>query len=302
MGIDDLLNKMEAAEKVFLTSDVLAPVLPGQAVSVRIAGILCQLRVDNPHFEGWAILRPLSTSRARFVRPAALAEVAAYLELLTATSLIAVLRDGRRWYGLPAHKGDTRFRFDSPVPVLLTEENIQPFETLKVRFDGRFFWYERRDQRRNPALAAYLRQALNNQVEAQALHKPGLSAEERAAYTWVWKLLEEARRSQTEIRLADALAHAGAQLSSFIEREEAYTITYQVDGRSHTSTIRKNDLTVLTAGICLAGQDQRFDLTSLVGVLREASGRYVPRVGRNADLSEEQYRQAHPPNQYEDEG
>jgi hypothetical protein len=302
MGIDDLLNKMEAAEKVFLTSDVLAPVLPGQAVSVRIAGILCQLRVDNQRFEGWAILCPLSTSRARFVRPAALAEVAAYLELLPATSLIAVLRDGRRWYALPAHKGDTRFRIDSPVPVLLTEENIQPFETLKVRFDGRFFWYERRDQRRNPALAAYLRQALNNQVEAQALHKPGFSAEERAAYTWVWKLLEDARRSQTEIRLADALVHAGAQLSSFIEREEVYTITYQVDGRSYTSTIRKNDLTVLTAGICLAGQDQRFDLTSLVGVLREASGRYVPRVGRNADLSEEQYRQAHPPNQDEDEG
>lgn len=301
MGIDDLLNKLEAAEKDFLASEVLAPVLPGQAVSVRIAGILCQLRVDNQRFEGWAVLRPLSTSQARFVRPAALAEVAAYLKLFPATSLIAVLRDGRRWHALPAHKGDARFRIDNPVPVLLAEESIQPFETLKVRFDGRFFWYERRDSRRNPALAAYLRQALNDQIEASALHKPGLSAEERAAYTWAWKLLEEARRSKVEVRLADALAHAGAQLSSFIEREEVYTITYQVDGRRHTSTIRKNDLTVLTAGICLAGQDQRFDLTSLVGVLREASGRFVPRVGANAHLSEEQYRRAHPPEEAEDD-
>src|ERR1051326_521913 len=153
MGIDDLLNKMEAAEKDFLASDVLAPVLPGQLVSVRIAGILCQLRVDHQRFEGWALLRPRSTSQARFVRPAALAEVAAYLKLFPATSLIAVLREGRRWLALPAHKGDSRFHIDHPVPVLLAEESIQPFETLKVRFDGRFFWYERRDQRRNPALA-----------------------------------------------------------------------------------------------------------------------------------------------------
>lgn len=301
MSIDDLLNKLEAAEKDFLASEVLAPVLPGQAVSVRVAGMLCQLRVDNQRFEGWAILRPLSTSQARFVRPATLAEVAAYLKLFPAVSLIAVLREGRRWSALPAHKGDARFHIDAPVQVLLTEESIQPFETLKARFDGRFFWYERRDQRRNPALAAYLRQAFNEQVEAKDLHKPGLSAEERAAYAWAWKLLEEARRSKTEIRLADALTHAGAQLSSFIEREEIYTITYQVDGRSHTSTIRKDDLTVLTAGICLAGQDQRFDLTSLVGVLREASGRRVPRVGANAEISEEWYRRVHPPEGDEDD-
>jgi hypothetical protein len=295
MGIDDLLNKLEAAEKDFLASEVLAPVLPGQAVNVRIAGILCQLRVDNQRFEGWAILRPLSTSQARIVRPARMAEVAAYLKLFPTTSLIAVLREGHRWYTLPAHKGDSRFRIESLVQVLLTEEGIQPFETLKARFDGRFFWYERRDQRRNPALAAYLRQALNDQLEAGALHKPGLSAEERAAYAWAWKLLEDARRSKAEVRLADALAHAGGQLSSFIERDEVYTITYEVDGARHVSTVRKNDLTVLTAGICLSGQDQRFDLTSLVGVLREASGRHVPRVGENADLSEEAYRRVHPP-------
>lgn len=301
MSIDDLLNKLEAAEQDFLASEVLAPVLPGQAVSVRIAGILCRLRVDNQRFEGWAILRLLSTSRARIIRPARMAEVAAYLKLFPAASLIAVLREGRRWHALPAHKGDARFRIDSPVPVLLTEEGIQPFETLKTRFDGRFFWYERRDLRRNPALAAYLRQALNDAVAPGDLHKPGLSAEERAAYTWAWKLLEEARRSSVEVRLADALAHAGGQLSSFIERDEVYTITYEVDGARHISTVRKNDLTVLTAGICLAGQDQRFDLTSLVGVLRQASGRYVPRVGQNADLSEEAYRRAHPSDEDEDD-
>lgn len=301
MSIDDLLNKLEAAERDFLAAEVLAPVLPGQAVTVRIAGILCHLRVDNPRFEGWAVLRPLSTSRARIVRPARLTETAAYLKLFPALSLIAVLREGRRWHALPAHKGDARFHIERPVPVLLAEESIQPFETLKARFDGRFFWYERRDPRRNPALAAYLRQALQENVLPGDLRRTGLSAEERAAYAWTWNLLEEARRSKVEVRLADALAHAGGRLTAFMERDEVYTVTYEVDGARHVSSVRKNDLTVLTAGICLAGQDRRFDLTSLVGVLRQAAGRHVPRVGENADLSEEYYRRAHPPRADQDD-
>ena len=317
MGIDDLLNKLEAEEQNFLKSEVLAPVLPGQAVTVRIAGIICQLRVNDQRFEGWAVLQPLSMQAARIVRPARLSEAAAYLKLFPVVGLIALARAGRRWLALPAHKGDSRLQAERPassttsagrrqapslsptaralVPVLLAEESIQPFDTIQARFDGRLFWYERRDPRRNPALAAYLRQSLNEQLEPRDLHKSGLSAEERAAYASAWSLLEEARRSKVEVQLAEALAHAGGRMESFIERDETYTISYHVDGARHVSTVRKNDLSVLTAGICLSGQDQRFDLTSLVGVMREAAQRgRVVRVG-NGGLREEDYRRAHPP-------
>lgn len=296
MGIDDLLNKLEAAEQDFLLSSLLAPVLPGQPVMVRIAGIICQLRVDeNPKFEGWAILRPLSREQAKIERPASLAEVAAYLGLFPAVRLVLLARKGRRWLALPAHRGDTRFRLEGSVPVLLAEEGIEPFDVVVARFDGRLFWYERRDSRHNPALAAYLRQAFNEQLAPEKLQKKGLSAEERAAYTETWKVIEEARRNSVEGKLAEALSHAGGKMLSFLERADVYTVTYQVGQRQHVSTVRKDDLTVVTAGICLSGRDRDFDLTSLVGVLRESGARHAPRVGENALLTEEQYRRIHPP-------
>ncbi|HEV8190794.1 MAG TPA: hypothetical protein VGP82_04820 [Ktedonobacterales bacterium] len=277
MRIEDLLKKLEAAEHEFLSREVLAPLLPARPVQVRIAGIVCSLKVERGAFTGWAVLQPLAVDRARVVRPASLSEVRAYLQLFPPIRLITVVRDGASWLALAAHAGDTRIRFDQPAPVWLTEESVQPFETLVARFDGSLFWFERRDSRSNPALAAYLRQAAAEDTPPEQLHKPGLSAEERAAYTWVWQLAEDARLRAHEVRLADALRHASGRLRSFIERDDRYTVTYEVDGERHVSNVGKRDLSVLTSGICLSGRDRDFDLTSLVGVMREASGRPIPR-------------------------
>jgi hypothetical protein len=286
MRIEDVLKKLEAAEREFLSREVLAPLLPGRPVQVRIAGILCSLRIEGEPFTGWAVLQPLAVDRARIVRPASLAEVTAYLRLFPAIRLIAVVRDGAAWLALPAHAGDARIRLEQPAPVWLAEEGVQPFETLVARFDGSFFWYERRDSRRNPALAAYLREAAADNTPPDQLHKSGLSAEERAAYAWVWQLAEDARLREHEVRLADALQHASGRLLSFIERDDRYIVTYEVDGERHVSNVRKGDLTVLTSGICLSGRDRDFDLTSLVGVMREATGRPIPRWDVDPDDDE----------------
>ncbi len=270
MNINDVLNRLEAQEQSFVASEVLAPVLPGGVVRVRIAGVVCSLRVDDARLEGWSVLQPLSTSSARVVRPARRGEVAAYLKLLPLVRLVVVARSGRLCYALPAHRGDARFHIEAPVPVQLAEEGVQLFDAIAARFDGRLFWFEARDGRRNPALAAYLRESLSARLPPARLDKKGLSAEERDAYIWVCKGLEEARRNTTEERLSSALQHAGARLVSFIERDDAYTVTYRVDGRRRVSTVRRGDLTVLTSGICLSERDRDFDLTSLVGVMREA--------------------------------
>jgi hypothetical protein len=209
--------------------------------------------------------------------------------------MLLLARKGGAWLALPAHRGDSRFRIDGAVRVHLAS-GVEPFQQVIARFDGAQFWFQEIDRRRSPAIAAYLREALAAETAPNALHKPTLTREERDAYRVAYEAVEAARRDRVELRLADALAHAGAELASYIEREDAYTVAFTIDGHAHRTTVRKDDLTVLAAGICLNGQDRRFDLQSLVGVIREGAhfGRIV-RVGDGGDLDEEQYWQIHPP-------
>jgi hypothetical protein len=181
--------------------------------------------------------------------------------------------------------------------VLLGEDGLERFEAVVTRFDGRLFWYERRDPGRDPALAAYLREQLAQPEPAKKgeLHKSGLSREEREAYGWAVALREQGRKAVVQQRLEQALAHADAEFRSMAERQDVYVVTYEVDGRQHVSTVKRDDLTVVTAGICLSGQDRRFDLASLVGVLREGAERHrLVWVGAEG-FNEEQYWQVHPP-------
>jgi hypothetical protein len=305
MPIDEILNRLEDEERRFIGQEFLAPVLGGSQVVVRIAGVACRLRVKSKQpVAGWAVLRALSTSQAELVRPATIGETARYLRLFPMLRLILLLNDAaggmRFWLASPAQQGDRRFRIDGPVPLRLAEEGLERFETVIARFDGREFWYERRDPSRDPSIAAYLREQIGLAAIGglppgpEALHKPGLSAEERRAYEIVRSAIVQAARDMDELRLSEALDHAGGRLSSYVKRGEVYVVRYIVDGVEHVSTINQDDLTVVSAGICISGRDQHFDLASLVGVLREASedGQMVI-VGEDG-LDEEAYWRIHP--------
>jgi hypothetical protein len=161
------------------------------------------------------------------------------------------------------------------IPVQLVED-AQRFDVIEARFDGTRFWFGGPDARWDPAMASYLRKELGSLTPPDKLQRSGLTAEERAAYTlnyWPrYEVSEEARQSREERRLRSALEHAGAELKTYVERRDVYTVTYEVDGQCHVSAIAKKDLSVQVAGICLSGEDQNFDLQSLVGVIREAQG------------------------------
>jgi hypothetical protein len=179
--------------------------------------------------------------------------------------------------------------------------------------------------RHDPATSAFLRTALHERLEPVDLERRGLSAEERAAYELnYWELVrpalleevqqqnprhrrrsrnprageEESQRPEADAaghRLRDSLSHAGARLVDYLERADSFRVHFTVGGRPYTSSVDKNDLTVQVSGICLSGEDQKFDLASLVGVLREGQRGYeILEIGEQG-MAEEEYWRVHPP-------
>lgn len=286
--INQLLDRFAQTEDDFRRTEFLAPALRGGVVSVRIAGVVCRLHVSGS-FEGWGVFRPEGLTRARLVRPATLAERRRYLALLPRRRFILCARHRRYWLAWPA---DYDQRYGPPrLHELYLVEGAEPFDTIIARSDGARYWFEAADERADPAAAAYLRRSLADGVAPEHVRRPGLPGEARVAYAATVALREEMVRDQTEARLKGALAHAGAELTGYVERDGAFRIEFTVDGVRHVSVVGADDLGVQLAGICLSGEDQRFDLSSLVGVLREADD--VLRIG-DGGLAEETYWDIHP--------
>jgi hypothetical protein len=294
-GVLAALDRLAGAERAFVGQHLLAPVLRRGQVLVRLAGARCALRVAPRDFVGWGVFEATSFRDARLLQPATLAERGRFLRLLPGLSLVLVRRESQGWRAVPAQRSDSRFRIDGAVPVELVDD-VDRFDTVRARFDGGRFWFEETDPRADPAAARYLREALGRDAPPADMARPGLTLEQRLAYATEvgWRLEDararrqaeqlreaaeaEARTTAQERRVRDALAHAGANLRDLVERGDVYRVTYEVDGRRHTSVVNRHDLTVQTAGICLSGHDNHFDLASLVGVLREGEqkNRIVP--------------------------
>jgi hypothetical protein len=79
-----------------------------------------------------------------------------------------------------------------------------------------------------------------------------------------------ARRREVD-RLHQALEWAGGRLDDVRDRGDAWVITWRSSrGEVYTSIVRKDDLGVVSAGICLEERDEDFDVQSLVSVMDEA--------------------------------
>jgi hypothetical protein len=77
-----------------------------------------------------------------------------------------------------------------------------------------------------------------------------------------------------EQRLRQALEVGGGELHGFVDRGDYWVVDWSTgEGARHTSAVSRDQLTVLSAGICLDDRDSDFDLESLVGVM-EGSDEY----------------------------
>ncbi len=280
----ELVEHLARQEEALRWTCFLAPCVAGGKVRARIEGLVHDFEPRPRDFEGWGLFRAIDSQIAEVVEAASPRLVDDYLRLLAPFRLLLAARlRGGTWLAYPAGESDARQRLGKaePIAVHLVADG-DPFEQVRVRFDGTAFWYEARDRGGDPRTPERLRQVLSAMSAPEELEIEGLTPEARVVY----RLLRNAeleRRERRRRRRAERLARSdegrlraaldvgGGSLNQFRDRGEYWQVEWTTgDGEHHSSAIAKADLTVLGAGICLDGRDRDFDLQSLVGVVENA--------------------------------
>jgi len=267
--IRKLLGKVAAQEQKLAETRFFAPRVAGGPVRTRVAGLVYTFACEPADFQGWGVFQALDERRAQLEEEAALPQIAAYLELLKPRrAVLAFPLQGRSWLACT----------DRPVVVHLVEDAAR-FDQVVARTDGNAFWFEDLDRRADPAQAERMREALEAPMAPETLRIPNLTPLERMAYEVAYGQRyprprptphprPSARPVSDEARLRNALRAGGGELNRYTDRDDHYTVEWTDSrGEHHSSAISKDQLTVLSAGICLDGYDRDFDLQSLVGVV-----------------------------------
>lgn len=286
-GVDplSLIKRFSADEKNLSSELFLSPCVPGGKINVKLKGAVYELRVvdSGPLVNGcgFGLFQVTQPGQARCVERASRSQIDAYLKLLPRVNMVLAAEFQSLWWGLQLNTSDTRLILREPVPIRLTERSAS-FQAVHARFDGASFWYHGENRRRDPNIARKLREALDGDLAPDAVRVSGATPPELLAYKILYfdkhpsELRDQHLRNRSDIdRIRDALAHLGARLDAHWNNEEqgSIVVRYVVDDQTHTANIRVNDLSVVSSGICLSGRDQDFDLTSLVGVMRQYHGR-----------------------------
>ncbi|NJP06684.1 MAG: hypothetical protein HC837_14190 [Chloroflexaceae bacterium] len=280
----DLIQRLSQAEAALSGQLFLAPLLRGGRARLRLQGLIYQLQVDNQS-PGWWVCRIVDQRRATAEEPALPWQRGDYLVAWPALRLVLIEpMDDQAWLALPYNLSDAaqRFTLVLPMAVQLVEQG-QPFERVVGRVEGNTIWYDDHDRRADPTVAETLRAALAEERELPGI-VAGLGAGEQAAYQLclnrmrgtyataeaLWEAqstINEAR--QMEQRLRHALAVGGAQLLGYTQTDQGLVVTWERDAQRSVTLVNRQ-MDILSAGICLSGEDRRFDLTSIVRVVQES--------------------------------
>jgi hypothetical protein len=269
--IQQLLKQLAAQEADLLATQFLAPCLPRGRVQTSLSGLIYTFRVQPQEFEGWGIFEPLNATTAQVIEEASFSQIEGYLQLFLSLRVYLIRSlQGSTWLAYPMNSGDMQQKVGGvkPIPVHLVAEGIA-FLAATIRWDGRLWWFEALDRRADPFMVEKLKQAIEQNTLPEDLSLSGLTPELRTAYDLVTQEIEDfSPQRRDERRLRQALAMGGGELQEFADHNGYWRVEWSsADGERHTSAISKQDLTVMSAGICLSGQDQDFDLQSLVGVV-----------------------------------
>jgi hypothetical protein len=277
MSIDvlDIINKLGEKERQITSLEFVSPIFFSDTVVTRIDGLLYKFSVPAKT-PGWYKIRPVNQNKAKFVGEADFMERERYLKHLGKLRVTLTLKRDSVYLAVPDKANRFGLSSHELVPVLLCDDSVLNFDRVLVRYDGANFWFESADISNDPTKAEYLRNSLEKIIESKKIKYANLTFEEKLAYTLRTTFDKRFLEDRKEVILKNDVEHAGGKFVRFVERSDHFSVTYNVDGEEFTSHISKDEKRmVIAAGICLAGNDTRFDLRSLITVVREARNKGI---------------------------
>lgn len=276
--IFDLLEQFAEEETKIQNTTFLAPYTKGGQVWTKVNGIIYKFKTIDLNFEGWGIFQSVDAHTAKLLEPASFVQVENYLQLLPYFRLHLIHPVKKQtWLAYPVNEIDAKTRLGVYQPFLIhLVKDGQAFEQVTAVWNGSSFWYKDIDRKANIFLAEDTRQALQAWKPIEELAIKGLTPEMKISYELALnhKIItyKHPEIQSGEKRLRKALKVGGGKLHKFRDKGD-YWIVEWYDGQQNLqhSSIAKNDLTVISSGICLSGEDSNFDLQSLVGVIEQDS-------------------------------
>ena len=278
-----LISKVATKEQMALKTEFVAPVNGNEIVTASVLGIAYPFEIRKPPKEpGWYKFKPIDSKRVKVVGPAELSECEVFFKRMPAIRVVLMNNDKGFYRGVAVRDGSHGFSHTSAVEVYLVDDYADDFDLVVCRYDGCNLWYERPDQSNDPSKGEYLRSSFAKAADPKTLKYKGLTFTEKSAYAVRYAIDTKVREELRTRGLKTDVEHAGGVFIGMKERSDRYEVTYTVDGHQYTSFVDKTPTRmVISAGVCLSGGDDMFDLKSLITVMREGQRRdLIHRVGR----------------------
>lgn len=267
----DIINKIGEKERGITDLEFISPIFYNDTVVTRVDGLVYKFTLQGKTSHGWYKIRPVDSRRAKIIGDADIADREQYLKRLGKLRMTLTLKRGNVYLALPDKANKYMLPFSDLIPVYLVDDSVMNFDRVICRYDGANIWFEGVDMSNDPSKSDYLRTCLEKFIDPEKIKYSNLTFEEKIAYSLRTTFDKRFLEDRKETRLKNDVEHAGGKFVRFVERSDHYSVTYKVDGEEFTSHVSKDDKRmVIAAGICLAGNDHKFDLRSLITVVREA--------------------------------
>lgn len=270
-NMNNLFEKIAAKEKEFRSREFIAPYTPSlKEAVVSMVGMLYKFKIYGYSGSGIGKFQPVDASNAKWIEDAEYEEQRKYFNALPRLYLTLCFQTEEGWVSYPFKMETAKSKFGlTGETVVLNVSDCQRFDVVTARFDGVRFWYDEIFSGSDPVKADELRQLFekrisNKRKEIDLENIKGLSLEDKNAFSlasFSWDLFV---KNSTESAIQELLENGGATLGSYIMRGTNIEIKWaSISGEKYISVVNKETLDVVSAGICLSGEDEKFHLKDL---------------------------------------